>query len=168
MPEATPARWCVVTFVEPAAPEFGRDAWPLHVTWVPPFDAVEADVVGALGAVLGGRPSLETEAVAEAWFGRRRDVRVSELARGENLAALHRALLAALDGIGVDVLAMRHVGDAFRPHVSQQRGRSLEVGARVRVTEVSLVAMRPGGEPRRRQVVRSWSLAGPQPPADLR
>lgn len=168
MPEATPARWCVVTFVEPAPPEFGRDAWPLHVTWVPPFDAVEADVVGALGAVLDGRPSLETEAVAEAWFGRRRDVRVVELARAVDVAALHSALLGALDGTGVDVRAMRHVGDAFRPHVSHQRGRSLEVGARVRLTEVALVAMRPGGDPRRRQVVRPWSLAGPQPLADLR
>lgn len=163
MPVTTPARWCVVTFVEPAAAEFGRDAWPLHVTWVPPFDAPEVDVVEALGAALGGRPSLETEAVAEAWFGRRRDVRVVELARGADVAALHGALLAALDGAGVDVRAMRHVGDAFRPHVSQQRVRSLEVGARVRVREVSLVAMRPGGDPRRRQVVRSWPLAGPQP-----
>ncbi|WP_262849848.1 2'-5' RNA ligase family protein [Mumia quercus] len=153
----------MVTFVEPAAAEFGRDAWPLHVTWVPPFDAAEDDVVRALGAVLDGRRPVETSALAEQWFGRRRDVRVAELAHGPGVEALHRALLATLAESGVDVRAMRHVGDAFRPHVSEQGGRFVEVGTSVRLADVSLVAMRPGGDPRRRQVVRSWPLADPAP-----
>ncbi|MFD1826942.1 MULTISPECIES: 2'-5' RNA ligase family protein [Mumia] len=156
----------MVTFVEsePAPEEFGRDAWPLHVTWVPPFDAAEDDVVGALSGVLAGRPPIDTRAVADTWFGRRREVRVAELARVDEIDALHRAMLAALDDVGVDVRAMRHVGDRFRPHVSEQRGRGVEIGAPVRLEDVSLVAMRPDGDARRRRVVRTWPLGGPATP----
>ncbi len=165
-------RWCVVTFVEPAPAEFGREAWPLHLTWVPPFDAAEDDVVRALTQVLAAwsedRSALETQTVGEAWFGRRREVRVTELARTGRIDALHRAMLAALADTGVDVRAMRHVRDAFRPHVSAQGERALALGTVVDLSEVALVAMRPDADARRRRVVRRWPLDGAEPSADVR
>ena len=133
-------------------------------TGVPPFDAAKDDVVLALSSVLDGRPPIETRAVDDAWFGRRREVRVTELDRVDEIDALHRAFLAALEEAGVDVRAMRHVGDRFRPHVSEQRGRRLDVGATVRLAAVSLVAMRPDGDARRRRVVRTWPLGGSATP----
>lgn len=151
-------RFCVVSFVGAAPDEFGRDAWPLHVTWVPPFDAVEREAVEAVERAVAGRTPVVTEAVGEAWFGARRDVRVAELARTAEVDALHRALLAALADGGVDVTRMRHVRDAFRPHVSEQRGERLALGTQVTVDSVALVAMRPDGDPRRRRVVHRRPL----------
>ncbi|MGH1565494.1 2'-5' RNA ligase family protein [Mumia sp. DW29H23] len=149
-------RCCLVTFVERAPEEFGREAWPLHLTWVPPFDvAVEPD----LSQVLAPHAPVDTEVVGEAWFGARHDVRVAELARTEAIDTLHRDLLAALAEDGVDVVRMRHVRDEFRPHVSVQRGRSLDAGAPLHLDAVALVDMRPEGDPRRRRVVRTWPLS---------
>ncbi|WP_370615746.1 2'-5' RNA ligase family protein [Mumia qirimensis] len=149
-----------MTFVEDlAVPEaFGRDAWPLHLTWVPPFEAEEEAALEAVSRVAHGRTALVSEVVGEAWFGSRHDVRVGELARTAGVDTLHRDLLAALSESGVDVARMRHVRDEFRPHVSAQRGRSLAVGATVRLDAVTLVDMRPDGDPRRRRVVRTWPL----------
>ncbi|KAA1418365.1 hypothetical protein FE697_021330 [Mumia zhuanghuii] len=148
-------RCCLVAFVEPAPEEFGRDAWPLHVTWVPPFDVpAEPD----LGHVLTAHAAIGTEVVGEAWFGARHDVRVAELARTEAIDALHRGLLAVLADQGVDVLGMRHVRDEFRPHVSAQGERVLAVGAPVHLEDVALVDMRPDGDPSRRRVLRTWPL----------
>lgn len=151
-------RFCVVSFVEDAPEEFGREAWPLHVTWVPPFDADEAEAVEAFTRAAESRAPAATEAVGEEWFGSRHDVRVTELARTADLDALHRALLGALADAGVDVARMRHVRDAFRPHVSAQGGRALRVGTRVTLDEVSLVSLRPDDDPRRRRVVLTRPL----------
>ena len=147
-----------MSFVEDAPEEFGREAWPLHVTWVPPFDADEADAVDAVSRAAEGRAAVAAEAVREAWFGSRRDVRVTELARTADLDALHRALLDSLGDAGVDLARMRHVRDAFRPHVSAQRGRVLRVGTPVVVDKVALVSLRPDDDPRRRRVVLTSPL----------
>jgi hypothetical protein len=135
--------------------EFRTDAWPLHLTVVPPFTTRlplqrATDVIES--ACLGIPPS-SARAGRRALFGRHRDVPVVTLDPEPALHALHVALLDALEPFIAQGGDPRHVRDGYRPHVTAQRGREIAPGASVLVDRVALVDRRPDERAGLRRIV---------------
>src|SRR5262245_59401794 len=101
------ARFVVVLPLVPlaAGDEFTVAQWPLHVTLVEPFPTSlgAADVAGVLDEVEGigsGPRMIHAAAGDDAMFGRRRDVPVTLVVDGGELAALRTRTLSALRHAG--------------------------------------------------------------------
>lgn len=155
------ARFVVVLPLVPlaAGDEFTVAQWPLHVTLVEPFPTSldAAGVAAVLGDVAGiGRDARAIHAAAgeDAMFGRRRDVPVTLVVDGGELAALRTRTLAALRHAGVDVQPRLD----FRPHVTRKQHGRVHQGDRVELATVALIDMRPPQGGHHRRVVAAWPL----------
>ena len=154
-------RFVVVLPLVPLAEgdEFTVADWPLHVTLVEPF---QVDLAGeAVAAILGrvdgigaGGSPIHAAAGDEAMFGRRRDVPVTLVEDGGELAALRAGTVRALAASGVDVRSRLD----FRPHVTRKHHGSLRPGDRVLLDTVALIDMRPAEGAHHRRVVAAWRL----------
>jgi hypothetical protein len=135
--------------------EFRADAWPLHLTLVPPFTTRPPlqRVTDILDIACRGIPPASARAGRRALFGRRRDVPVVTLDPEPGLHLLHVALLDALEPFMVQGGDPRHVRDGYRPHVTVQHGRGIEPGASVMVDRVALVDRRPDERAGLRRIV---------------
>ena len=149
------ARFVVVLPLVPlaAGDEFTVAQWPLHITLVEPFPTSlpADDVARVLDGVEGigaGAPAIHAAAGDEAMFGRRRDVPVTLVRDGGELAALRSRTLAALQRAGIDVQPRLD----FRPHVTRkQHGRSARViGSSSRRSRSSTCARPRAAPPARR------------------
>lgn len=153
------ARFVVVLPLVPlaAGDEFTVADWPLHVTLIEPFttELTASDVVSVLAAVASGATVIRGAAGADAMFGRHRDVPVTLVRDGGELAALRERALAALDAVGVDLGRSRL---DFRPHVTRKRHGRLRFGDRVVLECLALIDMRPPEGAHHRRVVAAWLL----------
>ena len=153
------ARFVVVLPIVPlaAGDEFTVADWPLHVTLVEPFATeLKADAVAdVLGSVAEGASVVRGAAGDEAMFGRRRDVPVTLVHDGGELAALRTHALEALHIAGVDIGSAR---DDFRPHVTRKRHGRLRPGDRVVLEHLALIDMRPPEGAHHRRVTAAWLL----------
>ncbi len=153
------ARFVVVLPLVPltAGDEFTVADWPLHVTLVEPFstELPAAEVAGALAPIVTGATAIRAAAGADAMFGRRRDVPVTLVRDGGELATLREAALAALGTTGADLGRSRL---EFRPHVTHKRHGRLRVGDRVELECLALIDMRPPEGAHHRRVVAAWRL----------
>jgi 2'-5' RNA ligase len=140
-----------------AGDEFTVADWPLHVTLVEPFSTERsaADVTDALARVAAGTTVIHAAADGDAMFGRRRDVPVTLVRDGGELAALREQALMALGTIGVDLGRPRL---EFRPHVTHKRHGRLRLGDRVELERLALIDMRPPEGSHHRRVVANWRL----------
>jgi 2'-5' RNA ligase len=155
------ARFVVVLPLVPlaAGDEFTVAQWPLHVTLVEPFPtALTADDVARLLDEVEGIGSvasvIHAAAGDEAMFGRRRDVPVTLVRDGGELAALRSRTLAALQRAGVDVQPRLD----FQPHVTRKQHGRIRPGDRVELETVALIDMRPPKGGHHRRVVAAWRL----------
>ncbi len=155
------ARFVVVLPLVPlaAGDEFTVAHWPLHVTLVEPFPTPlgAEEVAAVLGGVAGiGHDARAIHAGAgdDAMFGRRRDVPVTLVVDGGELAALRTRTLAALRRAGVDVEPRLD----FRPHVTRKQHGRIRPGDRVELATVALIDMRPPQGGHHRRVVAAWPL----------
>jgi len=164
------ARFVVVLPLVPlaAGDEFTVADWPLHVTLVEPFQTglVADDVARLIGGVEGivqGARAIHAAAGEEDMFGRRRDVPVTLVRDGGELAALRSRTVDALASAGVDVRSRLD----FRPHVTRKHHGRLRPGDRVQLDTVALIDMRPPAGAHHRRVVAAWRLdaASAGPPA---
>ena len=87
-------------------------------------------------------------------FGRRRDVPVTLVRDGGELAALRSRTLAALQRVGSDVQPRLD----FRPHVTRKQHGRIRPGDRVVLETVALIDMRPPAAGHHRRVVAAWPL----------
>jgi 2'-5' RNA ligase len=153
------ARFVVVLPLVPltAGDEFTVADWPLHVTLVEPFaSGLTADAVAeVLESVAAGASAVHAAAGDEAMFGRRRDVPVTLVRDGGQLAALRTRALDALHGAGVDVGRTR---EDYRPHVTRKRHGRLRPGDRVDLHCLALIDMRPPEGSHHRRVAAAWRL----------
>ena len=160
-------RFVVVLPLTPlaAGDEFTVADWPLHVTLVEPFltELDASDVAGAMDSVAQTTAPVHARAGEEAMFGRRRDVPVTLVRDGGELAALRARTLDALRDAGVDLDRIRARND-FRPHVTRKQHGHLAPGARVVLDSLAIVDMRPPEGAHHRSVIRSWRL-GDRPSA---
>ena len=155
------ARFVVVLPLTPLAvgDEFTVAQWPLHVTLVEPFPTSLGgdDVARVLEGVEGigpGAPAIHAAAGDDAMFGRRRDVPVTLVLDGGELAALRARTLAALGRAGVELRPRLE----FRPHVTRKQHGRIRQGDRVVLETVALIDMRPPAGAHHRRVVAAWSL----------
>ena len=155
------ARFVVVLPLTPLAvgDEFTVAQWPLHVTLVEPFPTSLGgdDVARVLEDVEGigpGAPAIRAAAGDDAMFGRRRDVPVTLVLDGGELAALRGRTLAALGRAGIELRPRLE----FRPHVTRKQHGRIRQGDRVVLETVALIDMRPPQGGHHRRVVAAWPL----------
>lgn len=153
------ARFVVVLPLVPlaAGDEFTVSDWPLHVTLVEPFatEHPAGVVADAVRTATTGAAVVRATAGEEAMFGRRRDVPVTIVRDGGELAALRVHTLCALRRAGIDT---GHVRADFRPHVTRKHHGRLHAGDRVTLDTVALIDMRPPEGSHHRRVVEVWRL----------
>jgi len=161
------ARFVVVLPLVPlaAGDEFTVADWPLHVTLVEPFATEHPAGIVAEAVRVATADSAVVRATAgdDAMFGRRRDVPVTLVRDGGELAALRKRTLDALHRAGVDT---GHLRADFRPHVTRKHHGRLRAGERVALDTVALIDMRPPQGSHHRRVVAAWRLhpgVGPRP-----
>jgi len=161
------ARFVVVLPLVPlaAGDEFTVADWPLHVTLVEPFATEHPAGIVAEAVRVATADSAVVRATAgdDAMFGRRRDVPVTLVCDGGELAALRKRTLDALHRAGVDT---GHLRADFRPHVTRKHHGRLRAGERVALDTVALIDMRPPQGSHHRRVVAAWRLhpgVGPRP-----
>ena len=155
------ARFVVVLPLVPlaAGDEFTVAQWPLHITLVEPFPtSLPADdiarVLDGVEGIGAGAPAIHAAAGDETMFGRRRDVPVTLVRDGGELAALRSRTLAALQRVGIDVQPRLD----FRPHVTRKQHGRIRPGDRVILETVALIDMRPPAGGHHRRVVAAWPL----------
>ena len=155
------ARFVVVLPLVPlnAGDEFTVADWPLHVTLVEPFQAelAASEVAAAIRRVAETAEPVRASAGEPAMFGRRRDVPVTLVRDGGELAGLRTRTLDSLREAGIDMARLRARTD-FRPHVTRKRHAHLSPGDRVVLDTVALIDMRPAEGAHHRSVVASCRL----------
>ncbi|MFF2274827.1 2'-5' RNA ligase family protein [Agromyces sp. NPDC058126] len=158
------ARFVVVLPLSPltVGDEFTVAQWPLHVTLVEPFDTeLDADVLcgtlAALASEAGERP-ISVAVGEDAMFGPRRDILVSLVRDGGEIAALRAGAISRLHDAGVERVRPRV---DFRPHVTAKRHGRVHPGDRLELGTVALVRLRPPETSHHGRILGSWSLGGP-------
>ncbi len=158
------ARFVVVLPLVPlaAGDEFTVADWPLHVTLVEPFltELNATEVATAVARVAETTAPVHARAGEEAMFGRRRDVPVTLVRDGGELAVLRARTLDALRDVGIDLDRIRARND-FRPHVTRKQHGHLAPGSPVALDSLAIVDMRPPEGAHHRSVIRSWRLGAP-------
>ncbi len=153
------ARFVVVLPLVPlaAGDEFTVADWPLHVTLVEPFstELTEAELARVLEPLASDASVIRAAAGAAELFGRRRDVPVTLVRDGGELAALRERAVAALGGVGVELGRSRL---EFRPHVTHKRHGRLRFGDSVVLECLALIDMRPPEGSHHRRVAAAWRL----------
>ncbi|GAA1819579.1 2'-5' RNA ligase family protein [Agromyces neolithicus] len=153
------ARFVVVLPLVPlaAGDEFTVADWPLHVTLVEPFATEHPAglVADAVRTATTGAAIVRATAGEGAMFGRHRDVPVTLVRDGGQLASLRTRTLVALRRAGVDV---GHVRTDFRPHVTRKHHGRLHAGDLVVLDMVALIDMRPPEGSHHRRVVAAMGL----------
>lgn len=153
------ARFVVVLPLVPltAGAEFTVAGWPLHVTLVEPFstELPAPDIAAIIGGVAAEASAVRASGGEEAMFGRRRDVPVTLVRDGGELAALRSRALDALREAGVE---LDHVREEYRPHVSRKQDRRVRWGDRVELGTIALIDMRPSAGSHHRNVIAAWRL----------
>ncbi|GAA1777605.1 hypothetical protein GCM10009748_07540 [Agromyces lapidis] len=145
-----------------AGDEFTVAQWPLHVTLVEPFATeLDAEVLCGALAVVAREPGRRPISVAvgdDAMFGPRRDILVSLVRDGGEIAALRGRAIAQLRAAGVDLVRPR---PDFRPHVTAKRHGRVLRGDRLELGTLALVRLRPPETSHHGRILGSWPLGAP-------
>lgn len=130
--------------VLPLGLEFGTDAWPPHVTLVPPFTSAYSptQVAELVTGVCRGFSLITSFVDGHSLFGHRRDVPVATLRTTSELRDLHERLLDAL-APHTGSIGLRHVGADYRPHVTLKGRLRMEAGSAVTLRQVAVVVRDP-------------------------
>lgn len=135
------SKYVIVSFVEPEFPQtFSHADWPLHVTVLRPFSTNLSDdeLVEKLQDVCARHSPITTEAKSKELFGPENDVSVTELVNTSELQTLHEEI-SRIFGSDIEFTAPPYPN--YRPHVTDNNGKSIQVGDTVSLTTISLVAL---------------------------
>jgi hypothetical protein len=142
-----PYSFVIVALLDALPPghEFRADAWPLHVTLVPPFttEVAASHVERVVEQACRPFSPVDARMLARELYGRRRDVPVVTLEPSRALHELHVHLLDALEPVTIDGARSRHVRAGFRPHVTDRAGAAPRPGSLVRLSHVAVVERDP-------------------------
>ncbi len=147
--------YLVVHFLKPcnAGDGFAADAWPLHITLLPPFSVTGPVDEDALGSVLRRHAPMEVRIHEPTLFGARHDIPVNLVEEDEDLQALHEALYDFFTEAGASFRESKHVREGYRPHVTSQKTGTVTAGDRVVIDSAAIVDRAPGGDQGQRLVV---------------
>ena len=151
-------KFIVVSIIPPEFPqEFPDQDWPPHVTLLGSFAThlPVAELSQRLSAACARHAPIEVRGATRQMFGPNLDVPVTEVWRTDALAALRSEIMQRF---GTDVEYASRPYPTYRPHVTDQRGGTLAVGATARLESISLIEK----DSERRIVVCTSPLAGSQ------
>ncbi|MHA7986380.1 2'-5' RNA ligase family protein [Rathayibacter sp. CAU 1779] len=133
---------------------FTADAWPLHVTLVPPFGTpLDPPALSRIiETACHGIEPLSVGILGEESFGHRRNVPVVTLDPSPELLRLHVALLDALAPWIRPPFDTRHVRNGYRPHVTTRRASGPRPESIVTLRTVVTVDQHPNGDRCRRRI----------------
>lgn len=153
--------------VVPLAPlhegdSFEVAAWPLHITVLPPFhtEAEPADVALVIASVVADRPAMTVRAGGDEMFGRRENVPVTLVDDHDELARLHRDLVAAMRPLATYPDEPAFTGPGFRPHITIKGESRVHDGDELTLAQIALVDMAPRAAAGGRTVLAAFPLAG--------
>lgn len=132
--------YSVVSFLSNSPRSFRRSSWPLHVTLVGLFhsETPPEQLADKLMIVAFRHKKLSATGMERAYFGRKRDIPVTELSYSNEFKALHLDLIATL-GHAIELHSPAFNGEHFSPHVSDQRNGQIAQGQSVTIDSISLV-----------------------------
>jgi 2'-5' RNA ligase len=149
-------RLAVCSFLElqPEDATFRASEIPLHVTIVGTFafDSGTDAVVAAMGSVTHRLP-VTARAGGDDLFGPNRDVPVTVVTDFGGIRDLHNALFDELRPLGCELEEPLFARHGFRPHITWVPGSQVEPGQVITLDSLSLIDLRPDGDPALRRVV---------------
>lgn len=156
-------KWCIVSLLQEVAvgTQFDWRDWPLHTTLAPTF-AIDHDAAW-LSMFLDkfkDMGPLHTKAIKElSWKAESlRTIRVTQLDNVPSLQGLHDVIITELLESGAVFNEPQYIGPHYLPHVTVQKGASVEVGRDVIIDSISLVDMFPDGDGLQRKVIKTIFL----------
>ena len=146
-------RYVIVYLLDPLPDGAGFQAkdWPLHVTLLPPFTVdIEPDVLCAeLAHVAELNRPVTTNIIGKDLFGRHGTVPVKTMDKPDGLQQLHDGLAKLATDLGATHVDPRHLGEGYRPHVSDKHHGQADVGQTVHIDNFSLVQIIRESRPNR-------------------
>jgi 2'-5' RNA ligase len=135
------SKYVIVSMLEPEFPqEFQSSDWPLHVTLLRPFETEVGAVklIELLKKISDTHQELSTTGKSKEMFGEKEDVAVTELICTPELQKLHDDIKTAFID---DITFIAHQYPTFRPHMTEQNGKSINVGEVIALKNLSLIAI---------------------------
>jgi 2'-5' RNA ligase len=157
-------RYLVVYFFDRQSDGFGFQAkyWPLHMTIIPPFSiGLPPDLLGGLiKEILDGQRRIRSSVEGVGLFGPRQTVPVKIVEKTPGLQNLHDRLVGLLAPYEPVYKSDLHIGQGFKPHITDKGHTQAVVGQSLRVDSASLVeVLQPGSRPNRR-VYQTYDFNG--------
>ncbi len=134
--------------------------WPLHLTLLPPFsiDMPADDLWSLTVRELNGLPAITTHITCEAIFGRGKKVQI--LDKPAELQSLHITLRNLVDSRGALHKSPHHLDAAYKPHITNQQGRTVALDRKIILDSVSLVEVFSPGNIPNRKIYKTLQLVG--------
>ncbi len=134
--------YVLVSFVDeiPVHTTFSAHDWPLHVTIIRPFISKipENELIQIIDNCLANHHSYSVHGLRDEMFGPDKNIRVTELEYTQDIQVLHNNLSSALDHC-VDFKPSEF--NEYRPHITEQENKRINIGEKLRMNSVSLVMM---------------------------
>lgn len=152
-------KYVIIKLLEPKKEgvQFAASDWPLHVTLVPRF-VINLEGTGLLekmATLLRSHKPVEVVAETDELFGEFKNIKVTLLEKTPELTKLHSTIIDLLKSMGAIFDEPNFIEEGFRPHVTVQSKRRVQPGDLVKIDELSLIDMFPGGDINQRKVLKT-------------
>lgn len=133
---------------------FDMANWPYHITLADVFAvSVKGKLIADIQAVIDKLPQIVTHIVGDVRLG---STDVWLLDNLPELVHLHTRLVDVLEGHGAVFNTPQYIRDGFIPHITKQSESGMKVGDVITIEGVSLVDMFPGGDWRKRKIMKHF------------
>lgn len=152
-------KYIIVQLLEPMAEgaEYASADWPLHVTLAGIFsvDLTGERVIEQLRDMLVTQKPFTVIAGQDAYFGVKKQTRVTVLEISDELRTLHYKVVALLRWVGAEFNTPEFIEAGFRAHATVRPHARLRRGDTVTFHALTVIDMYPNGNPYRRKVLRT-------------
>lgn len=156
-------KYVIIKLLEPIkeGTQFAASEWPLHVTLVPRFalNLEDTGLLEKLAALLRSHKPVEVVAGTDELFGEFNNIKVTLLEKTPELMNLHNTIISLLKSAGAVFDEPSFIEEGFRPHVTVQSKRRVHQGDLVKIDELNLIDMFPGGDINQRKVLKTIKLS---------
>jgi 2'-5' RNA ligase len=133
-------KYIIVSFLEDVSSgmKFQKSEWPLHLTIIPPFffNKEEKQLINLLNSSFTNKKPITLIGESKEMFGPEREVEVTVLKNTEAIQELHNDIQERLRNW--IIFKSKQYPD-YRPHVSGQGEKEINVGKKIIINNVSLV-----------------------------
>lgn len=157
-------KYTIAQLLEPMAEgvEYASADWPLHVTIAGIFavDLVGSQLIEQLRQLLVRYEPFTAIAAGDAYFGPKKQTRVTLFETNERLTVLHYDVVALLQRCHATFTSPQFNEAGFRAHASVRPYARLQRGAIVTFQALTVIDMFPDGDPYRRKILFNLPLKG--------